>query len=171
MRVEPSLIAGRYQTEPSQLPVCTPLQSTHVWTGTAEGAYQTPHKCARTAVGYGLPQEGTRPLVSYLCFLCLRPSAVASAWPGPPASMTPSSSGSCRRGSHGTRHPHQLAATTADSLLLLNGCCNVCLCLSARHLRLAAGHFHMHLQVPCCYTHPPLPPTIHSGPLLPSPLH
>ena len=165
MRVEPSLTAGRYQTEPSQLPECTPLQSTHVWTGTVEGL-QAPRIVHERR---GAPQE-CRPL-AYLCFLCLRSSAVASAWPGPPASTTPGSSGSCRRGSHGTRHPHQLPATTADSLLLLNGCCNVCLCLNAHHLRLAGGHLHMHLQVPCCSTPPPLPPTIHSGPLLPSPLH
>ena len=136
-----------------------------------EAAYQTPHTCAHTAVDYVSPQEATRPVVPYLCFLCLCPSAVASAWPGSPASTTPGSYGSCRRGSHGTRHPQQLAATTADSLLLLNGCCNPCLCLSTHHLRLAGGHFHMHLRMPCCLTPLPLPPTIHSCPLFPSPVH
>ena len=174
MRVEPSLTAGQYQTEPSQLPECTPLQSTCVWTGTVDWKQYIKHHThahTRQWIIRRLPQEATRPLVPYLCFLCLCPSAVASAWPGSPASTTPGSSGSCRRGSHGTWHPQQLAATTADSLLLLNGCCNPCLCLSTHHLRLAGGHFHMHLRMPCCLTPLPLPPTIHSCPLFPSPAH
>lgn len=135
------------------------------WTLCSTSTYVHAHTVHTPCSGLLITAECEGTLFPCLSFFCLHPPAFASACTGPPASTIPGSPGFCTRDTHGIRQLHSVAGCnlTAHSLLLLNGCGNLCLlCLRP------TGHLHMHLRLPCCTTPLPLSPT---NPLPPPPLH